>query len=39
VTSEIMRMKFSVANDEIDKIDDIRDKLHRSMQRVGDMFD
>ncbi len=39
VTSDIMRMKFSVRNEEIEKIDDIRDKLDRSMQRVGDMFD
>jgi V/A-type H+-transporting ATPase subunit A len=39
VTSDIMRMKFSVRNEEIEKIDDIRDKLGRSMQRVGDMFD
>jgi V/A-type H+-transporting ATPase subunit A len=39
VTAEIMRMKFTVANDEIERIDEIRDRLHRSMQRVGDMFD
>jgi V/A-type H+-transporting ATPase subunit A len=39
VTTEIMRMKFSVANEDIERIDEIRDRLHRSMQRVGDMFD
>jgi V/A-type H+-transporting ATPase subunit A len=39
VTSDIMRMKFSIGNDEIEKIDDIRDKLSRSMERVADMFD
>ena len=39
VTSDIMRMKFSVKNDEIEKIDEIRDKLSRSMERIGDMFD
>ena len=39
VTSDIMRMKFSIRNDEIEKIDDIRDKLSRSMARVADMFD
>jgi V/A-type H+-transporting ATPase subunit A len=39
VTSDIMRMKFSIRNDEIEKIDDIRDKLKRSMDRVADMFD
>ena len=39
VTSDIMRMKFAIRNDEIEKIDDIRDKLKRSMSRVADMFD
>ncbi|HUV36682.1 MAG TPA: V-type ATP synthase subunit A [Patescibacteria group bacterium] len=39
VTSEIMRMKFSVANEDIGRIDEIRDRLHRSMQRVGEMFE
>ena len=39
VTSEIMRMKFSVANEAIGRIDEIRDRLHRSMQRVGEMFE
>jgi len=39
VTSDIMRMKFSIKNDEIEKIDEIRDKLDRSMERIGDMFD
>ncbi len=39
VTSDIMRMKFSVSNDEIEKIDEIRDKLRRSMERVGEMFE
>lgn len=39
VTSEIMRMKFSVANDDIEQIDEIRDRLRRSMERVADMFE
>ncbi len=39
VTSEIMRMKFTIANDELEKIDEIRDRLHRSMQQVEDMFE
>jgi V/A-type H+-transporting ATPase subunit A len=39
VTSDIMRMKFTIKNDEIEKIDNIRDKLSRSMERVADMFD
>ncbi|MBN1164681.1 MAG: V-type ATP synthase subunit A [Candidatus Krumholzibacteriota bacterium] len=39
VYSDIMRMKFSVSNDEIKKIDEIRDKLSRSMQRITEMFE
>jgi V/A-type H+-transporting ATPase subunit A len=39
VTSEIMRMKFSVSNSEIEKIDMIRERLVRSMQRIGEMFE
>ncbi len=39
VTSDIMRMKFSVTNDEIEKIDGIRDKLRRSMQRIAEMYE
>ena len=39
VHSDIMRMKFSVSNDEIGKIDEIREKLHKSMQQVAEMFE
>jgi V/A-type H+-transporting ATPase subunit A len=39
VHSDIMRMKFSVSNDEIGKIDEIREKLHTSMQQVAEMFE
>lgn len=39
VTSDLLRMKFTVRNDEADRIDEIRDKLHRSMQRIGEMFE
>jgi V/A-type H+-transporting ATPase subunit A len=39
VHSEIMRMKFSVSNDEIEKIDEIRDTLHKSMQQVAEMYE
>ncbi len=39
VYSDILRIKFAVRNDEIEKIDAIRDKLGRSMERIGDMFD
>jgi V/A-type H+-transporting ATPase subunit A len=39
VHSEILRMKFSVSNDEIDKIDAIREKLQKSMQQVAEMYE
>jgi V/A-type H+-transporting ATPase subunit A len=39
VHSDIMRMKFSVSNDEIGKIDEIRDKLQKSMKQVAEMFE
>ncbi len=39
VYSDILRIKFAVRNDEIEKIDDIRNKLGRSMERIAEMFD
>ncbi len=39
VFSDILRMKFSVSNDEAGKIDAIREKLHRSMQQVTEMYE
>jgi V/A-type H+-transporting ATPase subunit A len=39
VYSDILRIKFGVRNDEIEKIDEIRDKLGRSIERIADMFD
>ena len=39
VTSDIMRMKFSVSNDEVEKIDAIREKLQNSMRRIAEMFE
>jgi V/A-type H+-transporting ATPase subunit A len=39
VYSEILRIKFAVRNDEIEKIDEIRDKLVRSMERIAEMFE
>jgi len=39
VYSEILRIKFAISNDEIDRIDKIRDKLDRSMERIAEMFD
>ena len=38
VHSDIMRMKFSVSNDEIEKLDEIRDKLQKSMKQIAEMF-
>jgi hypothetical protein len=32
-------MKFSVSNDEIGKIDAIRDKLQKAMQQVAEMYE
>jgi hypothetical protein len=34
-----MRMKFAVSNDELGKIDEIREKLHKSMQQIAEMFE
>lgn len=39
VYSDILRMKFSISNDEVERIDAIRDKLHRSMQQLAEMFE
>jgi V/A-type H+-transporting ATPase subunit A len=39
VVSQINRIKFSVSNDEIDKIDEIKDNLRHSMKQIEDMFD
>ncbi|RKZ08471.1 V-type ATP synthase subunit A, partial [bacterium] len=38
VTSEIMRMKFTITNEELEKIDAIRDKLHSSMEQIKGMY-
>ena len=38
VTSEIMRMKFTITNEELEKIDVIRDKLHSSMEQIKGMY-
>jgi len=39
VVSQINRIKFTVSNDEIDKIDEIKDNLRHSMKQIEDMFD
>ncbi len=39
VYSAIMRVKFSVPNDEIEKIDQIAERLRSSMQRISEMYE
>ncbi len=39
VVSEINRIKFTIPNDEVEKIDEIRDHLRRSMKQIQDMFE
>jgi V/A-type H+-transporting ATPase subunit A len=39
VYSAIMRIKFSVPNDEIEKIDEIAERLRSSMKRISEMYD
>jgi V/A-type H+-transporting ATPase subunit A len=39
VYSDILRMKFSISNDEVEKIDAVREKLHRAMQQVAEMYE
>ncbi len=39
VYSEIMRMKFSVSNEEIEKIDELRDKLRTSIKQIEEMYE
>jgi len=39
VHTDIMRMKLAVPNDEIEKLDEIRDKLQKSMDQVAQMFE
>jgi V/A-type H+-transporting ATPase subunit A len=39
VHSDIMRMKFTVSNDNIEKLDEIQDKLQKSMKQVAEMYE
>ncbi len=39
VVSEINRIKFTISNDEADKIDAIRDNLRRSMNQMKAMYE
>lgn len=38
VVNEISRMKFSVANDEVEKLDALQDRLEREMRRLGEIY-
>jgi len=38
VVEEIARMKFSVANDEVDKLDALQTRLEREMRRLGEIY-
>jgi len=38
VVHDIIRMKFSIANDESDKLDALQDRLEREMKRLGDIY-
>jgi len=39
VHSDLMRMKFTVSNDNIEKLDEIQDKLQKSMKQVAEMYE
>ncbi len=38
VVSEITRMKFSVANDEVEKLDALQERLEREMRRLEEIY-
>ena len=38
VMTEIARMKFSVSNDEVEKLDALQSRLEREMRRLGDIY-
>ena len=39
VVSDIARMKFSVANDEMEKLDGLQEQLEREMRRLGEIYE
>lgn len=39
VFSDIQRMKFSVPNDEVEKLDTMQSQLEREMKRLGEIYD
>ena len=38
VASEIARMKYNVANDEVEKLDALQSRLEREMRRLGEIY-
>jgi len=39
VLHDISRMKFSISNDEIDKLDDLQQQLEREMRHLGEIYE
>ncbi|MFO7916181.1 MAG: V-type ATP synthase subunit A [Candidatus Krumholzibacteriales bacterium] len=39
VVSEINRIKFNIPNDQVEKIDELRDELKREMNQISEMFE
>jgi V/A-type H+-transporting ATPase subunit A len=39
VHTEIMRMKLAITNEEVEKLDELRDKLQKSMNQVAEMYE
>ena len=38
VTGEIARMKFGISNEEVDRLDDLLNRLQREMKRLGEIY-
>ena len=39
IVSEITRMKFSISNEEVDKLDELQERLEREMKRLGEIYE
>jgi V/A-type H+-transporting ATPase subunit A len=39
VVEEITRMKYKIANDEIEKLDALQKQVEREMQRLGEIYE
>ena len=38
IVNEITRMKLSISNDEVEKLDELQNRLEREMRRLGDIY-